>query len=81
MEQLQNSVMTLAASCKGNPVTSTLVVILFFVFFNIIEASVEKLIFGERFEHWLDPIFGILFIAYGAYAVWACAVFNSTAKS
>jgi succinate dehydrogenase/fumarate reductase cytochrome b subunit len=69
--------MTLAKSANGNPVITTVVIILFYLFFNILEAIIEKLIFGERFEHWLDPIFVAGFIAYAAYAVMTCAVFNS----
>lgn len=78
MDYLRNSVMTLAAASKGNPVISTLVVILFQIGFNLIEATVERLLFGERFEHLLDPVFMVAFISFAAYAVWACAVFNST---
>ena len=81
MLYINNSVMTLAESCKGNPVLSTVVVIMFFLMFDVVLTGIEKLIFGERFEHWIDPIIGVLFIAYAAYGVWACAVFNSTSKS
>lgn len=81
MKFLQKSSMTLAKSCQGNPVLSTATVMLFFVMFNLVLASLEKLIFGERFEHWLDPFFASAFIAYAAYGVWACAVFNSRDKS
>ena len=75
---IENSVIYLAAAAEGNPVTTTCVVGLFFLFFNILEATVEKLLFGERLEHWLDPIFVLCFIAYSAYAVMGCAIYNRT---
>ena len=77
---IDKSAMTLSRSANGNPVITTVVVALFFLGFNMIEAQIETLIWGERFEHWLDPIFGAAFIAYAAYAVYACAVFNSTQR-
>lgn len=77
MNHIFASALTLAKAAGGNPVISTATVILFYVMFNICEAMVEKAIFGERFEHWLDPFFGIAFIAYSAIAVYACAVYNT----
>lgn len=56
-----------------NPIISTLTVILFYIMFNLIEGTIETLIWGDRFVHWLDPIFQIGFMAYAAYAVWVCA--------
>ena len=67
----------LATASQGNPVTSTATVMLFYCIFVVIEATVESLLFGERFEHWLDVIFQIMFMAYSAYSVYACALFNS----
>lgn len=81
MNKLQIATMALAKASGGNPVISTVTVMLFFVMFNLVLASIEKLIFGERFEHWLDPIFGTAFIAYSAYAVYYCAIFNSEKKA
>lgn len=77
MNILESSGKMLAASANGNPVISVLVVILFYIMFSTVEASVEKLIFGERFEHWLDLFFQIAFMGYAGYSVVACAVFNS----
>jgi len=74
---LHSSSLNLAAASGGNPVISTATVMLFFVFFNIFEGAIEALIFGERFQHWLDPIFSLIFIAYAGYAVVSCAVFNT----
>ena len=80
MNKLQTATFALARASNGNPVVSTATVVLFFIMFNVLEAGVEKLLFGERFNHWLDPVFGLAFIAYAAYAayaVWWCASFNA----
>ncbi len=78
MSKLEIYTLALARASKGNPVVSTATIILFYVMFNLLEAMVEKLVFGERFEHWLDPLFMMAFISYSAYSVWMCAVFNTT---
>lgn len=77
MKYLEKSVLVLARAAGGSPITTTIVVFLFYIQFNLLEASLEKLIFGARFEHWLDPLFCGVFIAYSAYAVWGCALHNS----
>jgi len=78
VNKIQQATYRLAQACEGSPISSTVVVMLFFLMFNMVEANIEKLIFGERFEHFLDPIFALAFIGYSAYAVYWCAVFNST---
>lgn len=78
MNVIQRSALRLAQASDGNPVTSTLVVIMFYVMFNLVEANIEKEIFGSRFEHPLDAVFAVAFMFYAAYAVYWCAVFNST---
>ncbi len=78
MNQLKKITLVLVKASNGNPVISTATVMLFFVMFNILEAGIEKLLFGERFEHWLDPFFMLAFITYSAYAVLGCAVFNGS---
>lgn len=70
----------LAAASRNNPVLSTATVMLFFVMFNILEALIEKLVFGQRFEHWLDPFFTMMFISFAAYSVWVCAALNNSEK-
>lgn len=74
---IYKSAFTVADSSKGNPITSTLLVMLFFLMFNVFEAGVETVFFGDPFQHWLDPIFSLCFIAYAAFCVCACAVYNS----
>lgn len=77
MNILERTTYALARASKGNPVISTATVMLFFLMFTLLEALIEKLAFGERFEHWLDPIFVVAFIAYSAYAVLWCGIYNS----
>ena len=80
IEWILNSAHVLAGAAKGSPVTTTFTIFMFYVFFVIFEATVEKLIFGDRFEHWADPFFIFGFIAYSAYAVYACAAYNEFNK-
>lgn len=74
---IEKSGAILSSATQGNPALSVFCVVLFYLLFSVLEATVEKLIFGERFEHWLDPFFIAGFIAYAGYSVYACAVFNS----
>lgn len=78
MNKIQLATYRLAQACDGNPISSTIVVMLFFVMFNFFEAGVEIALYGKRFEHALDAVFALAFMAYSAYAVYWCAVFNST---
>lgn len=77
MEYIKKSLVILAKASKGNPATAALVVMLMYIMFNLFEGFVEFLLFDKRFEHWLDPIFVICFIAYSAASVLACAQYNS----
>ena len=78
---LNKSVLVLAKASDGNPIITTIVVYLFFLLFTMAEQCIEKLIFGERFEHWLDPIFIGFFIAYSAYAVYGCALYKTAQEN
>lgn len=62
-----------ACSCKYNPVFGVLTIMVFYLWFNILEAMIETLIFGDRFEHWLDPFFIVLFMAFSGLVVDRCA--------
>lgn len=73
MKYLRRMALRIAVSADGNPVLASATVFLFWLAFNVVEAAVEKLIFGERFEHWLDPLFGLAFMAYAGWCVWICA--------
>ena len=81
MNKLEKVTFALARASDGSPVISTATVMLFYVMFCVLEAIVEKLIYGDHFEHWLDPVFILAFIAYSAYAVYWCAMFNGTKDS
>lgn len=76
MNRIQQATYRLAQACEGNTISTTIVVILFYLMFSVLEATVETLIFGHRLVHFLDPIFVVMFIGYSAYAVYWCAVFN-----
>lgn len=79
MDKLRDATLILARSCNGNPLMTTGVVILFYLMTNALMATLETLLYGERFEHWLDPVLQVSAIAYSAYAVWGCALHNSRA--
>jgi hypothetical protein len=77
MKYIYESSMILAKAANGNPVVSTVTVMLFYLIFNTIEANIEALLFGERFEHWADVVFQLAFIAYAALSVCTCAIHNA----
>lgn len=77
---ISKSAATLAKACSGNPVLSTVVIMLFYVMLNLCMASIETLLFGNRFPHWGDVVFQAAAIAYAAYCVYACAAFNSESR-
>lgn len=77
MSVIRNSAKTLAKACNGNPVLTTACVMLFYVMLNICMASIETLVFGNRFDHWGDVIFQLALIGYAAYCVYMCAIVNS----
>ncbi|WKT59137.1 hypothetical protein Q2E61_09375 [Microbulbifer thermotolerans] len=64
----------IAVASDRNPILASVIVFIFYLWFNAVEASAEILIFGHRFEHWLDPFFILVFMTYSALTVWACAV-------
>ena len=77
MTLIQQSAMTLAQAAGGNPIITTIVVVIFYFMVNALEVQIETLFFGERTPHWLDPVIIAAFIAYAAYAEWACAIINT----
>ena len=74
---IERAARTIAESSEGSPIISTMLVMLFYVMFAVLEVSVERLIWGERFEHWLDPVFILAFIGFASYCVAACAKYNA----
>lgn len=78
---IKRSAFNVAQASKGNPIISLMTVCIFFLMFSMIEDGVETLIFGDVFTHWLDPIFGMAFMAYSAMTVWGCAVYQETMRN
>ena len=81
MNKLQNATLRLAQASDGNPIITTVTVMLFYVMFSIVEHVIEKLFFGEAFLHIFDLIFALLTVAYSAYAVYWCAIYNTHKNS
>lgn len=77
ISKVKRSGYVLAAASLGNPVISTLAVMIFYLAFSVLEGVIEELLFGQPFKHWLDPLFILLFMAYSAMCVYYCAVFNA----
>lgn len=63
----------IARASDNNPIVATLTVWMFYVAFTLFESVIEALIWGDRFEHWFDPAFILLFMWYSACVVWWCA--------
>ena len=74
---IQRATFRLAQAAKGNPITTTFVVLLFYMLFNFLFYVVEKLFFGAPFVHFMDIVLSMSAITYAAYAVFWCAIFNS----
>lgn len=77
MQIINDAAYVIAAASRGNPVLAILSVMLFYLLFDLVEASIEKLIWGDAFSHWLDPIFAVFFMAFSGLTVWKCAVYNA----
>jgi hypothetical protein len=70
----------LSASAKYNPVMALSLTWMSYLLFTIAEAQVETLIWGDRFEHWLDPVFLVLLALYQLAVIEVCAIMNETKK-
>ena len=77
MNYIKKSAAVLAIAAEGSPVATTIVVMLFSSLFHFLECTLEVVIWGERFVHFLDPILICAYIAYSACAVLACATYNT----
>ncbi len=80
MLKIKESAMELAVASEGNPVSTTIVVMLFYLFSYIAYCNIKTLIWGDSATHWIDPFFTFAFIAYAAYCVYACACVNTVKK-
>ena len=74
---LQIATLVLVKASDGNPVTTTVVVMLFCVMANVAMYVVEKLFFGGPFVHFFDLILMLFGIAYSGYAVYWCAMYQT----
>ena len=73
MNIISKSIKQLVSASSGDPAITTIVVMLFACMFNVLLTSIETLLWGGRFEHWLDVICVAAFIVYAALAVIGCA--------
>ncbi|MGP9633742.1 hypothetical protein ACT3R7_11815 [Halomonas sp. AOP43-A1-21] len=67
----------IAVAAQGQPVSAMITVAMHWLMFTVFEVAIEKLIWGESFQHWLDPIFNACFIGFAGMVVWQCAVFQT----
>ena len=77
MNIIEKSATILAIASEGNPIISTIVVVLFTIAINELFIAVETLMTGSRFYHVGDVVLLVLAIAYASYTVYQCAVYNS----
>ena len=77
MKTIKEITQILVLACGSNPLVVISSIFMFFVAFTFIEAQIERLWFGVRFEHFLDPVFSIIFSVWGIYGVYLCAVMKS----
>ena len=73
MQKIIASAFIVARASGWNPFLSVLTVYLFYIGFAVVESSIERLIWGESFEHILDPIFALAFMSHAALCVYICA--------
>ena len=65
-----------AWSAGNNALLAVLLVFCYLVAFNFLEGLIEKLIWGESFEHALDVFFTAGFIGFSFVVVYRCAINN-----
>ena len=61
---------------KGNPAIAQIVVLLLYLLCNQLMITVETLVWGERFTHWFDVVFGVFVIGYVVLVTAACKWLN-----
>ena len=70
------SALSIADDCRGNYFRAFITLIIYYIFFSAVEIAVEKLIFGYRFEHFLDWWFVGMFSVYGVIVMHCCKFLN-----
>lgn len=63
----------LAKACGYEPLYSVGMTLLFYLMVNHLEAVIERVIFGESFEHPLDILVASVFVAYAGYTTFLCS--------
>ena len=61
-------------SCDLSPIKTAVMILIAMFVFCVFECLFETLIFGESFDHWLDPIFIMFFVFWASHATHVCAV-------
>ena len=77
MNILNTAAMWIAKAAEGNPIVAIFVTMLFYLMFDCVEASVEMILYGERFPHWGDVLLIGCFMFLSARTVVACAELNA----
>lgn len=62
----------IALAVKGSAISAFFLMLLLFFGFNVLEASIEKLIWGKAFLHWLDPLFVGLWLWFTILVILQC---------
>lgn len=62
----------IANAAGYNPITASVLVFILFLWVNFIERTIEKLIFGKGFIHWLDPIILFSFMVFNILVIARC---------
>ena len=70
------SALSIADDCRGSYFRAFVALIVWYILFIVVEVAVEKLVFGYRFEHFLDCIFVGMFAVYGVIVMHCCNVLN-----
>tara|TARA_R110000851_G_C12772284_1_gene534339 strand:+ start:285 stop:563 length:279 start_codon:yes stop_codon:yes gene_type:complete len=64
-------------ACGGSVLKSILVIFIFYFSINQLMATVEILVFGERFGHWGDIVLQIIFIAFALEVVYIAGIIKA----
>ena len=67
----------LVDACGRSVLKSILVIFVFYFSINELMATVEILVFGERFSHWGDPVLQIIFIAFTLQVVYVAGMIKA----
>lgn len=77
LNKLAHSIVYLA---KNSILITCIIIFIIYTLFNYVEAQVEILIYGERFEHSLDTVFLSGFILFTVYCIIGCLIEKDNKK-